>query len=170
MQIRIARPAEFEELGELTVAAFEGIAGSGDLGEYADTLRDVADRAARAVVLAAVDDATLLGGVTYVPDPANPYAEDLRLGEAGIRMLAVAPAAQGRGVGRALTEACVARARAQGAARVSLHSTPWMTVAHQLYESMGFVRTPERDVDVRSDLRLMAFVLELSAAPGTTLG
>ena len=170
MQIRLARPAEFEDLAELTVSAFEGIAGSGDLGDYADTLRDVADRAARAVVLVAVDDTGLLGGVTYVPDPANPYAEDLRRGDVGIRMLAVAPAAQGRGVGRALTRACVERARAQGAARVSLHSTPWMTVAHRLYGSMGFVRTPERDVDVSSDLRLMAFVLDLADAPGTTLG
>lgn len=162
MEIRPVAPAEYDELGTITVTAFETIEGAGDLGDYADVLRDVADRAEQAVVLVAVDDEReLLGGVTYVDHPANPYAEDLADGEVGIRMLAVAPNAQGRGVGRALTEACVRRARAEGAARVSLHSTPWMVVAHRLYQSLGFVRTPERDVDVSPDLRLMAFVLDL---------
>lgn len=162
MEIRPVAPAEYDQLGAITVTAFETIEGAGDLGGYADVLRDVADRAHHALVLVAVgDEHDLLGGITYVDHPENPYAEELAAGEVGIRMLAVAPHAQGRGVGRALTEACVRQARAQGAARVSLHSTPWMVVAHRLYQSLGFVRTPERDVDVGPDLRLMAFVLDL---------
>lgn len=162
MEIRPVAPAEYDELGAITVTAFETIEGAGDLGGYADVLRDVADRAEHALVLVAVgDEHDLLGGITYVDHPKNPYAEELAAGEVGIRMLAVAPHAQGRGVGRALTEACVRQARGEGAARVSLHSTPWMVVAHRLYQSLGFVRTPERDVDVSPDLRLMAFVLDL---------
>lgn len=148
-------------MGDLTVAAFEDIEGAGELGGYADVLRDVASRAEQALVLVAVDDARVLGGVTYVDDPASPYAEDLVRGDVGIRMLAVAAHAQGRGVGRALMEACLARARAARAARVTLHSTPWMVVAHRLYLSLGFVRDPARDVDVSPELRLMAFVLGL---------
>ena len=154
-------PAEYDELGALTLASFEDIEGAGELGEYALTLRNVADRAERALVLVAVDGSELLGGVTFVDGPANPYSEDLREGDAGIRMLAVAGSAQRRGVGRALTKACIDAARAQGAARVALHSTPWMVVAHRLYESMGFVRVPDRDVDVSPELRLMGFVLDL---------
>jgi len=162
VEIRPVASAEYDELGALTVTAFETIEGAGDLGEYADVLRDVADRAQHALVLVAVGDGhDLLGGITYVDHPENPYAEELAAGEVGIRMLAVAPHAQGRGVGRALTEACLRQARAEGAARVSLHSTPWMVVAHRLYQSLGFVRTPERDVDVSPDLRLMAFALDL---------
>lgn len=162
MEIRPVAPAEYAELGAITVTAFETIEGAGDLGGYADVLRDVADRAQHALVLVAVgDEHDLLGGITYVGHPENPYAEELAAGEVGIRMLAVSPRAQGRGVGRALTEACVRQARADGAARVSLHSTPWMVVAHRLYQSLGFVRTPQRDVDVSPDLRLMAFVLDL---------
>ena len=85
-------------------------------------------RASEAVVLAAVDDASgdLLGCVTYVPDASNPWAEHLREGEAGIRMLAVDPAGQGRGAGTALVAACLDRARADGRRAVFLHSLPVM--------------------------------------------
>ena len=161
MDIRPVAPSEYEQLGVLTVEAFQNIDGAGELGSYADSLRDVAHRAEQAVVLVATEGPEVLGGVTYVDGPSNPYAEDLRDGDVGIRMLAVASAAQGRGVGRALTLACVDRARAEQARRVALHSTPWMVVAHGLYRSLGFVRTPARDVDVSPHLRLMAFVLDL---------
>jgi ribosomal protein S18 acetylase RimI-like enzyme len=76
-------------------------------------------------------------------------------------MLAVAPSAQGRGVGRALSVECIDRARARRARRVALHSTPWMQTAHRLYESLGFVRAPDRDLQVSPDLVLLSFVLGL---------
>ncbi|GAC1541762.1 MAG: GNAT family N-acetyltransferase [Acidimicrobiales bacterium] len=161
MEIRPVRPDEYQTVGDLTVAAFAGLEGSGDLGDYADTLREVEQRDATALVLVAADCGEVLGSVTYVGSPDNPFAEDLLTGEVGIRMLAVAPAAQGRGVGRSLTDACLAVARDANAARVVLHSTPWMVVAHGLYASLGFVRRPERDVTIRADLTLMAFALEL---------
>jgi GNAT superfamily N-acetyltransferase len=162
VEIRGVRPDEYAPLARITVTAYEALDG-GDLGDYADELADVAARAAAAEVLVAVEDGLLLGGVTFVPGPDNPYAEELRAGEVGIRMLAVDPAAQGRGAGRALSVACLERARAAGAGQVALHSTPWMTTAHRLYESLGFVRTPERDLRVSPDLVLMSFVLPLAA-------
>ena len=64
---------------------------------------------------------------------------------AGIRMLVVDEHARGRGVGRALTEACIERARASGLAEVVLHTTKPMRVAHEMYERMGFIRAPELD-------------------------
>jgi GNAT superfamily N-acetyltransferase len=91
-------------------------------------------------VLVAVDtDGAILGTVTYIPGP-GPLAESERDDEAGFRVLAVDPAAQGRGVGRALAEACVARARTAGRAGVAILTRPSMRAAHRLYESMGFVR------------------------------
>src|ERR1700682_5787022 len=161
MEIREVRPSEYEPLGRLTVAAYEALEGGGDLGGYADELADVAARAAAAEVMVAVDEGVVLGGVTFVPGADNPYAEDLRAGEVGIRMLAVDPDAQGRGVGRALSVACVERARSVDAQRVALHSTSWMSTAHRLYESLGFVRTPERDLRVSPELVLLSFVLPL---------
>src|SRR4029077_2219044 len=147
-----------------TLTAYVALEGA-DYRGYEKSLADVADRAAHATVFVAVDGDRLLGGVTFVDGPGNRYAEDLRAGEAGIRMLAVAPTEQGRGVGRALTDACLVLARAGGAERVALHSTKWMTGAHRLYESMGSRRTPERDLLVDGDVHLLSFVLDLEPLP-----
>jgi ribosomal protein S18 acetylase RimI-like enzyme len=162
IDVRPVRRAEHDALAVLTVAAYRALRSGWDLGSYADELADVASRAAVADVLVAVDDGEVIGGVTYVPGPGNPYAEDLRQGEAGIRMLAVSPAAQGRGAGRALTVACIDRAKDARARGVALHSTQWMTAAHRLYESLGFVRTPARDLTF-PDLETLSFVLDLTA-------
>jgi ribosomal protein S18 acetylase RimI-like enzyme len=164
VEIRRVRAEEHDALGRLTVAAYERLEGGEELGDYAKTLADVDDRARRAVVLVAVDGGELLGGVTYVAGPDNPYAEGLEPAEVGIRMLAVSPAAQGRGIGRALASECLARARRDRARRVMLHSTPWMTAAHHLYESLGFRRTPDRDRSAEPRVELLAFVLDLDVA------
>ena len=60
-------------------------------------------------------------------------------------MLAVDPAVGGRGIGRALTEACMARARTDGRVGMTLYTLPTMGVAHRLYESLGFGRDTARD-------------------------
>ena len=159
--VRPVRPEEHAAVGDLTVRAYEALPGA-VLGEYADELRDVASRAAVVDVLVAVDDdGALVGGVTYVPG-LGPYAEFGDEDAAGIRMLAVDPEHQRRGVGRILTEVCMQRARESGRARIVLHSTPWMPAAHRLYESLGFVRAPERD-ESYPEVDLVAFVLELPA-------
>jgi GNAT superfamily N-acetyltransferase len=160
VHIRPIHPEEHRTLGELTVEAYRALEGA-QLGSYADELADVSTRARSAHILVAVEDGAVLGGVTFVPGPDNPYAEQLREGEVGIRMLAVAPSAQGRGVGRALSVACIDRARDRRARQVALHSTPWMKAAHQLYESLGFVRAPDRDLQVSPDVLLLSFVLGL---------
>jgi ribosomal protein S18 acetylase RimI-like enzyme len=114
--------------------------------EYLDELRDVAARAAAVPVLVAIDpEDRVLGGVAYVPGPGTPLSEAEREGEAGIRMLAVDPAVGGRGIGRALTEACMARAQTEGRVGMTLFTLPTMGVAHRLYESLGFARDPDRD-------------------------
>jgi GNAT superfamily N-acetyltransferase len=145
MEIRDAKPDEFAAAGELVVEAYEVIDPIG-LGDYADELRDVAGRVETADVLVAVDgDGSLLGSVTYVPGPDSASAEFGEADAAGIRMLAVAPGAQGRGVGKALVEGCLDRARAAGKTQVILHTTDWMTTAHRLYGRLGFER--DRSLD-----------------------
>ena len=161
MEIRPIRPEECEALGLLTVAAYAAVSESALSDGYAAELADVGPRSEKAIVLVAVEGAVVLGGVTYVPDAANAYAEDLGADEAGVRMLAVAPEAQGGGVGRALLEACLAMARAEGRQAVALHSTTLMTVAHRLYEDVGFVRAPERDWSPGSGVELLGFRLAL---------
>ncbi|MCU1448367.1 MAG: acetyltransferase [Acidimicrobiales bacterium] len=166
MQVREVRPTEYDAAGQVTLAAYRHLPGAHMTDSYAAELVDAGRRAVEAVVLVVVDhDGSNAGTVTYVPDASSPWAEDLREGEAGIRMMAVAPDAQGRGVGGALLAACVDRARAEGKHAVFLHSTPWMTTAHRLYERAGFARAPERDWLPEPDVPLLAFRLDLRGAP-----
>ncbi len=160
IEVREAFPDEHARLGDLVVQAYHGLL----LDEaYARELRDVARRAEQAVVLAAVDEHfQLLGCVTYVPGP-GPYAEFEAEDEAGIRMLAVTPAAQRRGVGELLVRGCVVRAQEEGKARLSLFTTPRMQAAQRLYERLGFRRAPERDRQPTPEVRLIGYVLELRA-------
>lgn len=167
LQVRLARPDEYAVLGELTVAAYAAVDPATVGSDYADELRDVAARAVGADVLVAVDDdagGAVVGGVTYAPDPSSPSAEFAEPDAAGIRMLAVAATAQGRGVGDALTRACIDRARAAGRGQLVLHSTDRMTTAHRLYERLGFVRDPSMDWEGEPGLWLRGFRLTLSPA------
>ena len=143
------------------IAAYEALPGGHLTEDYAAELADVGRRAKEAEVLVALGDAELVGCVTFVPDEASPWAELLERGEAGVRMLAVDPGSQGRGTGRALLEACVARGTELGRSALVLHTTPWMAAAQHLYETRGFRRLAERDFEPVPDVPLLAYRLEL---------
>jgi len=57
-----------------------------------------------------------------------------------IRMLSVAPAMRGRGIGPMLTQACLSRAQAEQAPVTALHTSPVMASAESMYLKLGFVR------------------------------
>lgn len=159
----VSDPIELGAVGDLTVAAYEAdgyLRGADDF--YREHLRAAADRARRAILAVAVDDAAeeLLGTVTYCA-AGTPWAEIARPGEAEFRMLAVAPSARGRGVGRHLTEWCIERARADAASALVLSSSVAMRPAHRLYERLGFVRDPDRDWSPVPDVPLIAYRLAL---------
>jgi ribosomal protein S18 acetylase RimI-like enzyme len=159
IEIREARPEEYEAVGELCVLAYDGIETYTD---YLAEVRDVATRAAVVPVLVAVDaDGTLLGSVTYVPGPGSAYAESEAEDEAGMRMLAVAPWAQGRGIGRALVEAVIERARAGGRRGIALYTRPFMHAAQHLYESLGFRRDASFDWEFERGEWLWGYRLRL---------
>ncbi|WP_218125405.1 GNAT family N-acetyltransferase [Glycomyces harbinensis] len=161
-QIRPILPAEHDALGDLTVRSYlDGGFLLGGLDDpYTSRLRDVAHRAASAhVLVAAGADGALLGGVTLA-FPGSPLAELGGPGEAEIRMLAVDPAAHGRGVGSALAAACVERARSEpGIKRVVLCSQETMGTAHRIYVRLGFERAPELDWSPVPGVDLLAFGL-----------
>jgi GNAT superfamily N-acetyltransferase len=169
--IRLVRPDEYRALGDLTVAAYHGVAADmPHQDQYDASLRDVARRAESSCVAVAVaPDGRVLGGVTYVRGPEDPYSEDLRQGEAGIRMLAVDPESQGLGVGRALTLWCLDRARRDGRARIALHTSHFMPMAVRLYEGLGFARRPDRDFSPVPGVDVIGYTFELNGPSiGTT--
>ncbi|WP_328343291.1 GNAT family N-acetyltransferase [Micromonospora sp. NBC_00421] len=165
--VRRAVPAEFAAVARLTVAAYEA---DGQLkGEhgYGGVLADVAARAEHGEILVAVDEVTgaVLGSVTFVL-PGSPYAELSGPGEAEFRMLAVDPAAQGRGVGAELARACLSRAADQGCAAVVICVRSGLAdAAHRLYAGLGFVRTPERDWSPLPGVDLLGLRRELTSGP-----
>ena len=168
MEIRRIQPDEYSSLGEITVRAYRELFQMDTLGAYESELLEVAGRDADSEVYVALDDdGSLLGGVTYVPGPGRHMSEFSDPEAAGIRMLAIDPRRQGHGAGRALTAWCVELARTRERKRVALHSTARMTIAHGIYERLGFVRSPEHDEWVKENaptdepLHLMSFTLEL---------
>lgn len=159
MELRRARREELPALGELTVAAYADFT-LGPADPYVERLRDTASRDAQGELWVAVDGDELLGCVTWCP-PGSPWRELAREHEGEFRMLAVAPAARGRGAGAALAALCEERARAHGATAMVLSSLPEMTHAHRIYDRLGYRRDPSRDWDPVPDVHLVAFTKEL---------
>jgi ribosomal protein S18 acetylase RimI-like enzyme len=159
IEVRDAQPAEYEVVGKIVAEAFyaDGQLEAPDSLFYADVLRDVAGRAAAAEIIVALDDGAVVGGVTFVPR-GGPMADIARDGEAEIRMLGVAPEAQGRGAGTALMRECIKRAA--DARRIVLSTQTVAVGSHRLYERLGFVREPARDWAPVPGVDLLCYVLE----------
>jgi predicted N-acetyltransferase YhbS len=163
MHLRRARPEDYDEIGAVTVAAYEPVL-AGAEGTYVQQLRNAQARDLEAELWVAVgaDDREVLGTVTLCRD-GSPWREIAAADEGEFRMLAVAPQAQGRGVGQALARHCVDRFRESGASGVVLSSTPGMAGAHRLYGRLGFVREAGRDWEPVPGVQLWAFRLDFSA-------
>jgi ribosomal protein S18 acetylase RimI-like enzyme len=160
LTIREAREDELGAVGELTINAYRAD-GFHTTGPYALQLADARPRAEEAELLVAVDDTgAVLGTVTVAP-PGSPWVEVSAPDELEFRMLAVSPAARGRGVGEALTRRVIERAGELGLRAVTLSSTQDMSVAHRLYERLGFRRTPEADWAPVPGVDLITYRLDL---------
>lgn len=147
VRIRQIRPDDHERVGQLTVASYAA-ADAEVTDDYRSQLANVTRRLGDGDVLVAVDaDDRVLGSIVYVV-PGDLGWEDRQppSGDAGFRMLAVAPDSWGQGAGRALVDHCIDRARASHCRRMVITTMPTMTTAHGLYERRGFVRRPDLDV------------------------
>ncbi len=96
--------------------------------------------------LVAVDTTGIIGSVLLYPPLANAYDRvEVDTPAPEVRLLAVLPRVRGQGVGNALMDECVRRAREMGATQLGLHTMDVMQAAMRMYEHMGFVHTPTLD-------------------------
>ena len=145
ISVRRVHPAEYVEAGEITASAWsprEPIETAEWIG-FHDRVADVAGRDAVAPVFVAVIEGKIVGSVTLelesrVTDQANPAL--LGSDEAHVRLLAVAPEARRRGVATALMAHCVATARREGKARLTLNTSAHNAGAQSFYQAIGFQR------------------------------
>ncbi len=147
LQIRDAGPNELAALQALTLVAYQQYATLMPHWEmYRQQLLATLAKAGPAERIVAKRDGKLVGSVLLYPASAKVYGTDTA--EAGwpeIRLLAVAPDARGQGVGAALLDECMRRARQAGAAWLGLHTEDIMEAAVRMYTGRGFVRAPEYD-------------------------
>jgi ribosomal protein S18 acetylase RimI-like enzyme len=159
--IREATASEMTAVGALRVEAYHAQDLLAVNPPYAAKLR-VLGGDGHGVVLVADGDGALLGTVMLEPwHDGSEIASGPR--EAEVRALAVAPSAQGRGVGRALMLAVIEQAAAAGATRLLLSTQPNMKAAQALYANLGFARLPERDWTPLPGMTLLAFGRDVAA-------
>lgn len=117
--------------------------------------------------IVAEEDGRVVGSVLLYPAGsvmARPGGGSITLIWPEVRLLAVAPAARGRGVGVTLMDECVHRARRSGAAALTLHTTDIMQAAVRLYDRLGFRRAPELDIQPAPGVTVKGYRLGLEAA------
>lgn len=129
---------------------------------YRRNVADVWSRVPISSTIVAERDGTLLGSVNYyAPGQVDSLDGAWPDGWASIRLLGVSPQARGLGIGRALMNECLRRARADGATTMGLHTTKLMDVARAMYVRLGFTRTPEHDFHPAPDFTVEAYRLDL---------
>lgn len=162
IEFRRAAPPDFLEVRRITRDAYLRAGHFTADHPYMSVLEDVEHRAEHAQVWVAEAAGKVVAAVTLT-FAGQPYSEIARDGELEFRMLAVDPAYQGSGVGRAVALEIAKHARQlPGIEAISITSATFMERAHALYRSLGFRRAPERDWYVPGeDVLLWVFRLEL---------
>lgn len=160
---RRAVPADFPEVRRITRDAYLRAGHFAADHPYMSVLEDVEHRAEHDQVWVAEATGRVVAAVTLT-FAGQPYSEIARDGELEFRMLAVDPAHQGSGVGRAMVREIVELGRQlPGIDSISITSATFMERAHGLYESLGFRRAPERDWYVPGeDVLLWVFRIKLA--------
>ena len=139
MILRPFSPADADSVNSAALAAFDQYRGVfSDWEKLERGVGAMASLAGTAEILVAEEGGEIVGAVAYCAQFSEPRADFFKPEWAIVRLLVVRPEARGLGVGRALTEACMERARRDGAPLVALHTSPAMEVALAMYLRMGF--------------------------------
>ena len=171
--VRRGLRAEEDEIRAVIQAAnapFEWAVPADFYGAYLASAMDVLGRMDVAAVLVIEQAERIVGTVTYFADAGDEgMPTRFPTQAAGLRATAVHPDAQGHGLGRSLVDACLERARLDGATSLALHTAPFMLSAVGLYQRAGFRRDERFDFPATAffpsrpsaDLPAMAYIHDL---------
>lgn len=157
--VESATPEDFGAIADLNVAAFAQFEPLLDPASWRDmlkNLRNVAERARTTEFLVCRERGEIVGSVGYcAAGKSNPniFSPDT----ASVVLLVVHPQHRGMGLGKALTAACIARARQDRAGAIGLFTSELMQPAHQVYRTLGF--RLESELPARYGIRYFRFVL-----------
>ena len=140
IRLRDYQRADAENLNRIAVSAFDQFRDHyDDWPAMRAGLSKTSDLGVSGEVIIAEFQGAFAGAVAYFgPNSQKAAFFDQRWPI--IRMLVVDPAFRGKGIGRALSDACIARARRDGSPIIALHTSPIMLVALPMYLKMGFVK------------------------------
>jgi ribosomal protein S18 acetylase RimI-like enzyme len=133
-----------------------------DWEQFSQRVGDMSSLSSSAELIVAKDGPEVVGAVAYV-GPGKPKADFFQPDWPILRMLVVKPTFRGRGVGRLLTEECIARAVRDRASLIALHTSPIMEVALGMYMRMGF-RFERKAPDIHG-VRYGVYVKRLGSRP-----
>jgi GNAT superfamily N-acetyltransferase len=138
LNLRNYHPVDAQRIDELAVMAFTQFKDAyTDWPAFRNKISNMSALSEAGEIIVAELGGELLGAVAYI-GPGKGKAAFFRPEWPVMRMLVVAPDARGRGIGKALAEACLACARRDGADVFALHTSELMHVALPMYQRMGF--------------------------------
>ena len=169
LQIRDVRDADREIIQSVTLSAYKQYAAFmlESWKYYRENILVTLADVKPAEQIVAETDHGIVGTVLLYPTGAQLHGPDgtiVSLEVPEVRLLAVMPTARGQGIGVALMQECMRRARQSGAAALGLHTTDMMSVAMRMYEQMGFVRLPALDFRPAEGIVIKGYRIDLSHA------
>lgn len=130
--------ADAQEINRLAVTAFEEFGCNySDWPALAAFYGKMSDLAKSGEIVVAEIAANIVGAVAYIP-PHRRKAAYFDQAWPVIRSLVVDPKSRGVGIGRALMQECIKRARRDRSPVIALHTSAILKVALAMYLRMGF--------------------------------
>jgi GNAT superfamily N-acetyltransferase len=167
--IREAKPAEFQEIGNLMIDVFSSLKGFPDkieMPEYYKRLQNIGNITKdpnTSLLIAVTKDERIGGAVVYIGDMQYYHSGGIAPKEknaSGFRLLVVDPTIRGKGIGGILAHACIQKGKEENKKQIIIHTTKVMQTAWEMYEKMGFRRSDDLDFSL-GDLEILGFRLVL---------
>jgi GNAT superfamily N-acetyltransferase len=137
-ELRDFRSSDAHDVNRVALAAFTEFAGLySDWPAMSSRIARTSALADSGEIIVAELEGNITGAVAYIPAD-RPKPAIFKSAWPIIRMLVVDPVHRGKGLGRALAEECLRRAKRDRAVAIALHTSPIMTVALPMYLKMGF--------------------------------